>query len=46
MWQCHPSIKFEYEMSPTEINILDITVFNVDNKLSNQPTDKVIYTVN
>ena len=29
----HPSIKFEYEMSQTEINFLDITVFEVDNKL-------------
>ena len=47
MWQCHPSIKFEYEMSPTEINILDITVFNVDNKLWTKvyvkPTDRQSY---
>ena len=49
--ECHPSIKLEYEMSKTEINFLDTTVFKVDNKLrtkvmSNQPTDKVIYTAN
>ena len=29
----HPSIKSEYEMSKTEINFLNITVFKVDNKL-------------
>ena len=31
--ECHPSIKYEYEMSKTEINFLDTTVFKVDNKL-------------
>ena len=36
--ECHPSIKFEYEMSKTEINFLNTT--------ANQPTDKVIYTAN
>ena len=40
----HPSIKFEYEISQTEINFLDITVFKVDNKLRtkvyNKPTDR------
>ena len=50
--ECHPSIKFEYEMSKTEINFLYTTVFKVNNKLCelncmlNQPIDKVIYTVN
>ena len=29
----HPSIKFEYEVSQTEINFLDTTVIKVDNKL-------------
>ena len=33
MNECHPSIKFEYEMSQTEINFLETTVFQVDNKL-------------
>ena len=47
----HPSIKFEYEMSKTEINFLDTTVFKVNNKgelncMLNQPIDKVIYTAN
>ena len=42
-------IKFEYEMSQTENNSLDTTVFQVDNKMGtkvmlNQPTEKVIYT--
>ena len=31
--ECHPSIKFEYEMSKTETNFLDTTVFKVNNKL-------------
>ena len=31
--ECHPSIKFEYEMSKTEISFLDTTVFKRDNKL-------------
>ena len=48
--ECHPSIKSEYEMSQTETNFLDTTVFKVDNKLQTKvyvkPTDKVIYTVN
>ena len=29
--ECHPSIKFEYEMSKIEINFLGTTVFKVDN---------------
>ena len=46
--ECHPSIKFEYEMPKTEISFLDTTVFKVDNKLrtlncmSNQLTGKII----
>ena len=31
--ECHPSIKFEYELSQTEISFLDTTVFKVDNIL-------------
>ena len=31
--ECHPSIKTEYEMSKTEINFPNTTVFKVDNKL-------------
>ena len=31
--ECHPSIKFEYEMSKTEINFYDTIVFKVNNKL-------------
>ena len=31
--ECHPSIRFEYEMSKTEINFLDTTMFKVDNQL-------------
>ena len=30
-YECYPSIKFEYEISKTEINFLDTTVFKVDN---------------
>ena len=45
--ECHPSIKFEYEMSQTEINFLDTTVFKVDNKLRTKmygnPTDRQSY---
>ena len=45
--ECHPSIKFEYEMSQTEINFLDTTVFKVDNKLRTKvyvkPTDRQTY---
>ena len=45
--ECHPSIKFEYEMSKTEINFLDTTVFKVDNKLRSKvyvkPTDRQTY---
>ena len=45
--ECHPSIKFEYEMSKTEINFLDTTVFNVDNKLRTKvyvkPTERQSY---
>ena len=48
--ECHPRIKFEYEMSQTEINFVDTTVFKVDNKLRTKvyvkPINKVIYTVN
>ena len=40
----HPSIKYEYEMSKTEFNFLDTTVFKVDNKLRTKlyvkPTDR------
>ena len=46
----HPSIKFEYEISKTEINFLDTTEFKVDNRLRTKvyvkPTNKVIYTAN
>ena len=45
--ECHPSIKFEYEMSKTEINFLDTTVFKVDNKLRTkvyvEPTNRQSY---
>ena len=45
--ECHPSIKFEYEISKTEINFLDNTVFKVDNKLRTKvyvkPTDRQSY---
>ena len=45
--ECHPSIKFEYEMSQTEINFLDTTVFRIDNKLRTKvyvkPTDRQSY---
>ena len=45
--ECHPSIKSEYEMSQTEINFLDSTVFRVDNKLRTKvyvkPTDRKSY---
>ena len=50
--ECHPSIKFEYEISKTEISFLDTTVFNIDitnyklKCMSHQPSDKVIYTAN
>ena len=48
--ECHRSIKFEYEMSKTEINFLDTTMFKVNNSELNcmldQPIDKVIYTAN
>ena len=44
--ECHPSIRFEYEISKTEINFLDI-VFKVDNKLRTKlylkPTDRQSY---
>ena len=29
----HPTTKFEYQISKTEINFLDTTVFKVDNQL-------------
>ena len=45
--ECHPSIKFEYEMTKTEINFLDTTVFKVNNKLRTKqyvkPTDRQSY---
>ena len=45
--ECHPNIKFEYEMSKTGINFLDTTVFKVDNKLRTKvyvkPTDRQSY---
>ena len=45
--ECHPSIKFEYEMSKTEINFLDTTVFKVNNKLQTKlyvkPTERRTY---
>ena len=45
--ECDPSIKFEYEMSKTEINFLDTTVFKIDNKLRTKvyvkPTDRQSY---
>ena len=45
--ECHPSMKFEYEMSKTEINFLDTTVFKVVNKLRTKlyvkPTDRQSY---
>ena len=45
--ECHPSIKFEYEMSKIEINFLDTIVFKVDNKLRiklyAKPTDRQSY---
>ena len=43
----HPSIKFEYEVSQTEINFLDTTVIKVDNKLRTKvhakPTNRQSY---
>ena len=43
----HPSTKFEYEMSETEINFLDTTVFKVDKKLRTKvyvkPPDRQSY---
>ena len=45
--QCHPSIKFESEMSKTKINFLYSTVFKVNNKLRTKlyvkPTDGQSY---
>ena len=45
--ECHPSIKFDYEMSKTKINFLDTTVFKVDKKLRTKvyvkPTDRQSY---
>ena len=41
--ECHPSIKFECEMSKTEISFLDTTVFKVNNKLRTKPTDRQSY---
>ena len=46
-FECHPSMKFEYEMSKTEINFLATTVFKVDNKLRTRvyvkPVDRQSY---
>ena len=43
----HPIIKFEYEISQTEANLLDTTVFKIDNKLGPKvyvkPTDRQSY---
>ena len=43
----YPSIKFEYEICRTEINFLDTTMFEVDNKLRTKvyikPTDRQSY---
>ena len=36
--ECHPSNKFEYEMSKTEINFLNTRAFKVGNKLRTQQT--------
>ena len=49
--ECCPSIKFEYEMSKSQINFLDTTVFKLDKKLRAKvyvkPTDrKSICTAN
>ena len=45
--ECHRSIKYEYEMSKTEINFLDTTVFKRDNKLRTKvyvkPTNRQSY---
>ena len=45
--ECHPSIKFECEMSKAEINFLDTTVSKVDNKLRAKmyvkPTDRYLH---
>ena len=31
--KCYPNIKFEYEMSKSEVNFLDSKVFKLDNKM-------------
>ena len=45
--ECYPSIKFEYEMSKSQINFLDTTVFKADKKLRTKvyvkPTDRKKY---
>ena len=45
--ECHRSIKYEFEMSKTEINFLDTTVFKRDNKLRTKvyvkPTNRQSY---
>ena len=39
--ECHHSIKFEYDLSKTEINFLDTTVFNkLRTKVHVKPTDR------
>ena len=49
--ECYPSSKSECEMSKTGINFLGTTMFKKITNcklrcMSNQPTDKVIYTAN
>ena len=45
--QIHPSIKFTFEQSPTEINFLDSTIYKRDNQLLTKaykkPTDRSMY---
>ena len=45
--ECHPSIKFEYEMLKTEFNFFDTKGFKVDNKLQTKvyvkPTGRQSY---
>ena len=45
----HPSIKYKYEMSKTEINFLDTTMFKIDSKprtkvFLNQPNDSYLHS--
>ena len=46
--QVHPSIKFDYEISKTEINFLDLTIYKdskgkLATKLYTKPTDRQAY---